>query len=314
MLLSPVEALKSYLNLGCGSRFHPEWTNLDVVSTERNVIAYNLRKNIPFPDNSFQVVYHSHLLEHFPKSEAENFLTECYRVLKPRGIIRIAIPDLEQIAKTYLLALEKACSGSQEWADNYEWIVLEMYDQVVRNSNGGEIFTYLNKEFIPNEGFILQRWGIEAKKLIETLRLDRRAKPSEAPVKHQFTKPLNRFRDLLLHPKHLRELFVKLLLGKEFEMLHIGRFRQSGIIHQWMYDRYSLSVLLKKCGFTKIIQCSAMKSYLSDWASFHLDTEADGTVYKSDSLYMEAIKPEGFRKILEGVRDESRQNEHIELA
>jgi hypothetical protein len=58
-----------------------------------------------------------------------------------------------------------------------------------------------------------------------------------------------------------------------------------------MYDRYSLALLLEKYGLENIIQRTAAESYIPDWASFNLDTELDGTVYKPDSLYMEAIKP-----------------------
>jgi hypothetical protein len=58
-----------------------------------------------------------------------------------------------------------------------------------------------------------------------------------------------------------------------------------------MYDHYSLSVLLKKCGLKSITKRSAYESYIHDWTSFNLDTEPDGSVYKPDSLYMEALKP-----------------------
>ncbi len=118
----------NFLNLGCGQRFHPDWTNIDFSSTNEGVIAHNLNQGIPFPDNFFDVVYHSHVLEHFSKAEAELFLKECYRVLRPKGIIRVVVPDLENIAKTYLTALEKIDSGDYEWIANYEWILLEMFD------------------------------------------------------------------------------------------------------------------------------------------------------------------------------------------
>lgn len=281
----------NYLNLGCGRRFHPAWTNVDFVSTAEGVIAHNLTEGIPFPDASFDVVYNSHLLEHFPKTEAEVFLIECYRVLRPKGVLRVVVPDLEQIARTYLIALEQASSGSQEWAANYEWILLEMYDQTVRNHCGGEMGAYLFSEQIPNKEFVLKRYGIEAKNLIEAGYL-RKQQPQPATVAEgqpkRFLKQISRF---LRHPTYHRESLLKLLLGREYSALQVGRFRQSGEVHQWMYDCYSLGLFLEKCGLENIIQRTAAESYIADWASFNLDTELDGTVYKPDSLFMEAIKP-----------------------
>ena len=159
-----------YLNLGCGSRYHPNWTNIDFTSTNESIIAHNLNRGIPFPDDAFDVVYHSHVLEHFSKTSATNFLQECYRVLRPQGVLRVAVPDLEQIARTYLVALEKAVSGYQEWANNYEWILLEMYDQTVRNKPGGEMAAYLCQDNLVNEQFILDRCGVEVKNLIAAKR------------------------------------------------------------------------------------------------------------------------------------------------
>ena len=80
-------------------------------------------------------------------------------------------------------------------------------------------------------------------------------------------------------------------LGEEYETLKIGRFRQQGEVHQWMDDRFSLKCLLNECGFVDVIQRNASESYLPDWSSFNLDTEQDGSIYKPDSLFMEAIKP-----------------------
>src|SRR6266576_6947071 len=96
------------LNLGCGTRFHPEWTNIDVGYVNPHVQIHDVRKGLPFLDDTFDVVYHSHLLEHLPRESALPFSQECYRVLKRGGIIRVAVPDLERIARLYLQTLAKA--------------------------------------------------------------------------------------------------------------------------------------------------------------------------------------------------------------
>src|SRR6476646_9135325 len=83
------------LNLGCGQRFHPAWTNLDLTPTDSSIRRWDVTASLPFADASFDAVYHSHLLEHLPAEKALPFLRECRRVLKPGGTLRIAVPDLE---------------------------------------------------------------------------------------------------------------------------------------------------------------------------------------------------------------------------
>lgn len=276
-----------YLNLGCGSRFYPSWTNVDFTSTGKDVIASDLKNGIPFPDRSFDVIYHSHVLEHFPKNQALFFLKECYRVLSPEGILRVVVPDLEAIAKTYLLALEKAKNADKEWIDNYQWILLEMYDQTVRNKSGGEMVNYLYNPDIPNQDFVIKRCGSEVEEIIKS-----GSKKSDSTTKKTILDLFKKKSRFLRIPSYIRELVLMLLLNKqEYEALKIGRFRLGGEVHQWMYDSYSLSALLKNSGFEQIIERPANESYVPEWNTFNLDTETDGTVYKPDSLYMEAIKP-----------------------
>jgi predicted SAM-dependent methyltransferase len=65
---------------------------------------------------------------------------------------------------------------------------------------------------------------------------------------------------------------------------------QAGELHQWMYDRYSLGQLLESVGFSGVQQQDASTSRIAEWESFHLDTNDDGTPYKRESLYLEAMK------------------------
>ena len=48
------------------------------------------------------MAYSSHTLEHFDKADGRSFLSECHRVLRPGGIIRIVVPDLHVIVVDYL--------------------------------------------------------------------------------------------------------------------------------------------------------------------------------------------------------------------
>lgn len=151
--------------------------------------------------------------------------------------------------------------------------------------------TYLAHEKLNNIQFILKRCGTEAKNLIEIAHLSRGNSKITNSLKErsQFLQPLRHFLHYFQYP---RETLLKLILGREYSALQIGRFRQSGEVHQWMYDRYSLAKLLEDCGFQQIVQRTAAESYIPNWPDFNLDTELDGSVYKPDSLFMEAIKPE----------------------
>ena len=274
------------LNLGCGRRVHPGWQNVDVVASSPLVRPHNLLEGIPYPDSSFDVVYHSHLLEHFPRKDAPRFLKECHRVLSPGGILRVVVPDLESIVRNYLRALDRAKRGKAGWSANYDWMVLELYDQAVRGESGGGWGAYLCQDPIPNWEFIQERTGGEAREMLAVVRSQTSSglrKPS-LPAKVHFA-----FKHF---PQVLRSKWTHALLGKaDYDALQLGRFRRAGEIHQWMYDSYSLSRLLRDTGFQELRKLSARQSAIPNWPSYCLDTEPDGSTFKPDSLFMEARKP-----------------------
>jgi hypothetical protein len=72
--------------------------------------------------------------------------------------------------------------------------------------------------------------------------------------------------------------------------MSIGRFRLSGEVHQWMYDRVSLSRALSVAGFTDPTVRSATESAIPGWSEFRLDSTPAGDVTKPDSFFMEARK------------------------
>ncbi len=101
------------INLGCGNRYLQGWTNVDFLPMPPDVQGHNLLKGIPYPDATFDVAYHSHILEHFTAQDGLRFLKECQRVLKPDGILRVAVPDLESIATSYLTCLKRVTAGDR---------------------------------------------------------------------------------------------------------------------------------------------------------------------------------------------------------
>ena len=268
------------LNLGCGAKYHKDWINVDFVSNNKQVLAYDLLKGIPYKDNTFDVVYHSHLIEHFPKENAINFIKECYRVLKADGIIRIATPNLEKIIKNYVKYLNRSLQNDKIAELKYDWTMIEMYDQCVRNFTGGEMGKLYSQNNNPISNFIYKRMGMKL------------TKRTEINVKNNFKKNIKKI--LLLSSKvskiDLKNLLLRLILGRDFRYYQLGRFRLSGEIHQWMYDRFSLKRLLTQNKFKDVKIYQATESRVPNWSSYNLDTKPDGTVYKPDSIFIEAVK------------------------
>ncbi len=270
-----------YLNLGCGSYYSTkaEWTNVDFISYDKHVIAHNLLQGIPMKDNSFDFVYHSHVLEHFSKNDGEKFLTECHRVLKKNAILRIAVPDLERLAIDYLKSITAAIEQPENelLRANYDWMLLEMYDQTMRNSRAGEMGNYLQQDVLINENFVFERVGVEAiefrKEYFESIK-----NKKQVQVPFFLSKIKLRIKD-----------FVYKLLSINQQAYEIGKFRLGGEIHQWMYDRYSLTSLLNKIGFEQVIVRDAFSSYLGNWSTYNID-EKNNVTRKPDSLFIEARK------------------------
>ena len=88
------------LHLGCGGRAKKGWVNIDLLGDPVDV-AWNLTHKLPFPDESADGVFHEHLLEHLTLADGLAFAKECARVLKPRGILRIGVPDIEMMIRSY---------------------------------------------------------------------------------------------------------------------------------------------------------------------------------------------------------------------
>ena len=241
-------------NLGCGARYHPAWINIDFHGDDNTVFSWDLREGLPLPDTSCDVVYSSHAIEHFDRGGARSFIKECWRILKPGGIIRLVAPDLEGIARAYLQCVEAAQRGDEGAAERYEWIVVELLDQLVRHESGGEMLRLWSQVEVPAENFVALRVGTEYW----------RARQHCKGRNISETRPVS--------------------------PLKVGQFRLGGEVHQWMYDRFSLGKLLAGAGFVEIRNRSAAESAIRDFANYCLDTEPDGTIYKPDSFFMEASK------------------------
>jgi predicted SAM-dependent methyltransferase len=130
-----IENEKSLVNLGCGMHCLPKWINVDGslssllgsnnsawnkflykmagsseyytfeeyndVIVNKKLYWANLINGVPFDDDSIDVVFTSHFLEHLNKTDGLSFLKEIYRSLKNGGLVRILVPDLDIAIKRF---------------------------------------------------------------------------------------------------------------------------------------------------------------------------------------------------------------------
>lgn len=264
------------LNIACGNRYDKRWKNIDFHAPSNDVQQVNILSGLPFKDNSMDVVYTSHFIEHLSPEQASFILAESYRVLKKDGILRIVVPDLENICSEYLLmltAVEKDIAN----LDKYNWVQIELLDQLVRVSNGGKMLDFFrtvkaNSDF-ETASYVLKRTGDEL--LCEV----------DANTRSQFT--IARVRNWILYkylsvirrliPQGLRDIvFINTTIGER---------------HQWMYDKFSMARLLTGTGFNKTRVLNYNQSEIENFNQYFLDTKEDGSSYKGEgSLYMEARK------------------------
>jgi predicted SAM-dependent methyltransferase len=123
------------INLGCGLAVAPGWINVDAslnaliggaprwmlsifynfsganryyslsqycrLLREHTFIFHDVSRSFPFHPQSVDVIYSSHFFEHLFKNDAERLMRDAFASLKPGGIMRIAVPDLDYAIKLY---------------------------------------------------------------------------------------------------------------------------------------------------------------------------------------------------------------------
>lgn len=77
------------IQFGCGSNRLEGWKNHDA--------DVNVTKRLPYGDAVAEVVFAEHLCEHISAPECLRFFDECFRILKPGGVLRICVPILDRI-------------------------------------------------------------------------------------------------------------------------------------------------------------------------------------------------------------------------
>jgi predicted SAM-dependent methyltransferase len=89
------------LHLGSGRSPKSGWVNLDLFGDPVD-LAWDLRRRLPLKEGSVDTIFQEHLLEHFTLEKGLALTRECYRVLKPGGVLRVGVPDAKAYARAYV--------------------------------------------------------------------------------------------------------------------------------------------------------------------------------------------------------------------
>jgi len=88
------------LNIGCGKKQEKGFINLDLRDLGQDIV-WDIREGIPFPDNSVDLIWSQHVMEHFNESESQAVLREMHRVLKPGGVMVHTTPHASDPTSCY---------------------------------------------------------------------------------------------------------------------------------------------------------------------------------------------------------------------
>jgi predicted SAM-dependent methyltransferase len=122
------------LHLGCGNVRLPGFVNIDSRHLPAVDRVDNIRHLRSVPDGSVDLVYCSHVLEHFSRWDYPQVLATWHRVLRRGGVLRVAVPDFRAIVNRYidthdLPDLIGLLYGGQDYPENhhhYAWDIASL--------------------------------------------------------------------------------------------------------------------------------------------------------------------------------------------
>lgn len=109
----------SRLHLGCGNIHIPGWCNVDVLKTGATDLVLDIASLPGIQKDSVRAIYACHVLEHFSTAAVPTVLRRWFEVLAPGGMLRISVPDLDEITRIYQENL-----GHFHTPGNQPWIAL----------------------------------------------------------------------------------------------------------------------------------------------------------------------------------------------
>src|SRR5438045_1818065 len=89
------------LHWGCGWTIAPGWINSDIIDAPGIDVIGDIRKGLPIDSDSIDYMAAHHALQDLKIYEQVDALKELRRILKPGGVVRLSLPDLDKFIAAY---------------------------------------------------------------------------------------------------------------------------------------------------------------------------------------------------------------------
>lgn len=118
------------LHLGCGTKRIEGYVNIDCRFLPNVDEIQNIELLRTYKPDSVDVIYASHVLEHFGRWKYKHVLQRWYEILKPNGVLRLAVPNFASICEHYnknknLSEIMGLLYGGQDYTENFHYITFD---------------------------------------------------------------------------------------------------------------------------------------------------------------------------------------------
>jgi predicted SAM-dependent methyltransferase len=114
------------LQIGCQNHPIEGWLNVDIEPTRESIIYMDATQRFPFDNDAFSFVFSEHMIEHISLTQGVFMLKECYRVLKPGGVLRVVTPNirflLELFSSNKTAIQQKYISSYKKFYDGFDMV------------------------------------------------------------------------------------------------------------------------------------------------------------------------------------------------
>jgi len=118
------------LHLGCGTKHIENYINIDIRYLPGVDEVNNIRFLRNYKNNSVDEIYACHVLEHFGRWEYKTVLSRWFEILKPGGVLRLAVPNFLSICSYYIKThdlnpIMGLLYGGQDYDENYHYVTFD---------------------------------------------------------------------------------------------------------------------------------------------------------------------------------------------